>query len=133
MAIIGSLGDIIFEVSHDTVRTFDDMKWNSGVKYTTHERHLKDSLIEFVGVLPDTITFNIKFSAFLGVNPIEEITKLLDAEREGKVLRLVIGCKAYGKYKWTIEKSSKDLERFDNKGNLVVAKVSISLKEYTRR
>jgi predicted deacetylase len=75
----------------------------------------------------------MNFSAFLGVNPIKEINKLLEAERKGKIMRLVIGNKPYGKYKWVIEKTSKDLERFDNKGNLLIAKVSISLKEYAGR
>lgn len=73
------------------------------------------------------------FSAFLGINPIKEIIKLLDAERTGKVMRLVIGSKAYGKNKWVITKTSKDLEKFDNQGNLLVAKVSISLKAYAER
>ncbi|SHJ74092.1 phage tail protein [Tepidibacter formicigenes] len=133
MAIIGTLGDIVFSVSKETVKTFEGMKWDSSVKYATHDRHLKDTLLEFTGRNADSISFKMNFSAFLGVNPIKEINKLLDAERKGKIMRLVIGNKAYGKYKWVIEKTSKDLERFDNKGNLLIAKVSISLKEYVRR
>lgn len=133
MAVIGALGDIIFEVSHDTVKTFDDMKWNSSAKYSTHERHLKDALIEYIGMQVESISFQIKLSVFLGVNPMDEIEKLLIAEREGKVMRLVIGSKAYGKNKWVIEKTTKNLERFSNKGDLTVAKITVSLKEYARR
>lgn len=133
MATIGTLGDILFSVSRETVKTFDNMKWDSSAKYATHDRHLKDVLLEFTGTDADTISFSIYFSAFLGVNPMQEITKLLDAERKGKVMRLIIGSKTYGKNKWVIEKTSKDLERFDNKGNLLVAKVSISLKAYAGR
>lgn len=133
MAVIGALGDIVFSVSRESIKTFSDMKWESSAKYATHERHLKDVLLEFTGMDADTISFSIYFSAFLGVNPIQEITKLLEAERSGKVMRLVIGNKAYGKNKWVIEKVSKDLDKFDNKGNLIIAKVSISLKEYAGR
>ena len=73
------------------------------------------------------------FSAFLGVNPLAEVVKLLDAERAGRIMRLVIGSKAYGKHRWVITSTSKDLERFDNKGNLLVARVNVSLMAYAGR
>lgn len=133
MAVIGTLGDIVFSVSRGQVKTFDGMKWDSSVQYATHNRHLKDPLLEYTGTDLDTISFTMVFSAFLGVNPIAEITKLLNAERSGQIMRLVIGSKAYGKYKWVITKTSKDLERFDNRGNLITAKVSVSLKAYSWR
>lgn len=133
MAVIGTLGDIVFSVSRGQIKTFDGMKWDSSVQYATHNRHLKDPLLEYTGTDLDTISFTMVFSAFLGVNPIAEITKLLNAERSGQIMRLVIGSKAYGKYKWVITKTSKDLERFDNKGNLITAKVSVSLKAYSWR
>ncbi|MCF8018294.1 MAG: phage tail protein [Vallitaleaceae bacterium] len=133
MAVIGTLGDIVFSVSRDEVNTFDGMKWDSSAKYATHERHLKNTLLEFTGTEADSISFNMHFSVFLGVNPMQEIVKLLIAQRTGKIMRLVIGSKAYGRNKWVIEKLSKDLEKFDNKGNLLVAKVSVSLKEYAGR
>lgn len=133
MAVIGSLGDIVFSVSRNQVKTFTGLKWDSSAQYSTHNRHLKDPLLEFTGTDADTISFKMTFSVFLGVDPMGEITKLLNAERAGKVMRLVIGTKAYGKYKWVITKTSKDLERFDNKGNLLAAQVSVSLKAYSRR
>lgn len=133
MAVIGSLGDIVFSVSRNQVKTFTGLKWDSSAQYSTHNRHLKDPLLEFTGTDADTISFKMTFSVFLGVDPMGEITKLLSAERAGKVMRLVIGSKAYGKYKWVITKTSKDLERFDNKGNLLAAQVSVSLKAYSRR
>lgn len=133
MAVIGTLGDIVFSVSRDEVKTFDGLKWDSSAKYATHERHLKNTLLEFTGTEADSISFNMQFSVFLGVNPMQEITKLLKAQRTGKIMRLVIGSKAFGRNKWVIEKLSKDLERFDNKGNLLSAKVSVSLREYAGR
>lgn len=133
MAVIGTLGDIVFSVSRESVKTFEGMKWDSSAKYATHERHLKNTLLEFTGTDAESISFNVYFSVFLGVNPMQEIKKLLEAERSGKIMRLVIGSKAYGRNKWVIEKLSKDLDRFDSKGNLLVAKVSISLKEYAER
>lgn len=133
MATIGTLGDIVFSVSKSQVKTFDGMKWDSSAQYATHNRHLKDVLLEYTGTDADKISFSMFFSVFLGVDPMTEITKLLTAERSGKIMRLVIGSKAYGKNKWVIDKTSKELERFDNKGNLLIAKVSISLIAYAGR
>ena len=73
------------------------------------------------------------FSVFLGVNPIKEIASLLQAMRRGEVNRLVIGPKAYGTNKWVITKLSNSLNRYDNRGNLLVAKVSVTMKSYSGR
>lgn len=133
MATIGALGEIVFSVSRNQVSTFDGLKWESSAKYATHDRHLKDVLLEFTGTDADRISFSMYFSVFLGIDPMTEIIKLLNAERSGEVMRLVIGSKAYGKNKWVIEKTSKDLERFDNEGNLLIAKVNVSLVAYAGR
>ncbi len=133
MATIGSLGDIVFSVSRSQIKTFDGMRWESSAQYASHNRHLKDELLEFVGSPADKISFSMTLSVYLGVDPMTEITKLLAAERAGKILRLVIGNKAYGKNKWVITSLSKELERFDNKGNLLLAKVNVSLTAYAGR
>ena len=49
MALIGSWGDFTFEVSRGSVKTFTGLKWDSSVKYATHDRHLKEPLLEFTG------------------------------------------------------------------------------------
>lgn len=133
MAVIGTLGDTVFSVSNKLVKTFDEMKWESSARYATHDRHLKVQLIEFLGTDAESITFNMHFSAYLGVNPLNELTKLLKNERSGKVMRLVIGPKTYGRNKWVIDKTSIEMQRFDGKGNLIGAKVAVSLKEYAAR
>ena len=133
MATIGSWGDITFSVSRQTVKTFDGLKWESGVKYATHDRHLKEPLLEFTGTDTESMSFSMFFSVFLGVNPIAEVSKLLQAMRRGEVHRLVIGPKAYGTGKWVIEKLSYSLDRFDNKGNLLVASADITMKSYSAR
>ena len=119
MATIGSLGDIVFSVSRSQIKTFDGMRWESSAQYASHNRHLKDELLEFVGSPADKISFSMTLSVYL--------------ERAGKILRLVIGNKAYGKNKWVITGLSKELERFDNKGNLLLAKVNVSLTAYAGR
>ena len=133
MAVIGTWGDITFAVSRNQIKTFDGLKWESGVKYSTHDRHLKEPLLEFTGTDVESMSFSMFFSAFLGVNPIAEVSKMLKAMRRGEVHRLVIGPKAYGTNKWVITKLSNSLNRYDNRGNLLVAKVSVTMKSYSGR
>ena len=133
MAVIGTWGDITFAVSRNQIKTFDGLKWDSGAKYSTHDRHLKEPLLEFTGTDVESMTFTMFFSAFLGVNPIAEVSKMLKAMRRGEVPRLVIGPKAYGTNKWVITKLSNSLNRYDNRGNLLVAKVSVTMKSYSGR
>ena len=133
MAVIGTWGDITFAVSRNQIKTFDGLKWDSGAKYSTHDRHLKEPLLEFTGTDVESMTFTMFFSAFLGVNPIAEVSKLLKAMRRGEVHRLVIGPKADGTNKWVITKLSNSLPRYDNRGNLLVAKVSVTMKSYSGR
>lgn len=133
MAIIGSWGDITFSVSRLTVKTFDGLKWESGVKYSAHDRHLKEPLLEFTGPDTESMSFSMFFSVFLGVNPIAEVSKLLKAMRRGEVHRLVIGPKAYGTSKWVITKVSSSLDKYDSKGNLLSSKVSVTMKSYSSR
>lgn len=132
--IVASLGDnIVFEVSEETVKTLYDVKWKSSANYKTIDRHLKDDLIEFCGNKTETITFRVKFSAFLGINPLDEFIKLLDAKRKGLAMRFVIGWKAYGKYKWCISDLSGDLKHYDNRGNLLYCEADVTLQEYAER
>ena len=68
MAEIGTLGDIVFKVSANKVKTFDDLKIDSKTNYAKHTRHLKKPLLEFQYNDTDTASLTIYLSAFLGVN-----------------------------------------------------------------
>ncbi len=129
---IGTLGDIVFTVSEKTIQTFDGLKIESKTNYAKHTRHNKKPLLEFQYNDTDTASFTIYLSAFLGVNPRKMQDKIDKYRKKGKILTLVIGGKKYGT-KWVITQHSKDYEKFDNKGNLLIAKSSISLQEYPER
>lgn len=131
MATIGSLGGVVFFVSTNRIKTFDDLKLSSSAKYASHNRHLKDTLLEFTGNEPDTITFTMTLSVFLGVNPKTEIATLKTAKRAGRIMHFVIGRQSYGN--WVITSLSVDYDRVDNKGNVLAAKVNVSLTAYARR
>lgn len=131
MAIIGTLGGIAFSVSTNQVKTFNDLKRSGSARYASHSRHLKDTLLEFTGNDNDKITFTMSLSVFLGVDPQTEISNLQAAQRAGRIMHLVIGRQSYGN--WVITSLSLDYDRIDNKGNVLIAKVSVSLTSYARR
>ena len=63
MAVVGTWGDIVFSVSRRQIKTFDGLKWDSGAKYATHDRHLKEPLLEFTGTEVESMSFTMFFSA----------------------------------------------------------------------
>lgn len=130
MAIIGCLGDVIFTVSRDVVRTLDNMVWSGSARYAIHERHLTHALTEFTGLDPDKINFDILFSAELGVDPIAEVVKLWNIERNSQAVPLTIGTKGYGKYRWNITKHEMKTKTFYANGDVHTATVSVNLQEY---
>ena len=129
---IGALGDIVFQVSAEQVKTIDKMVWAGQARYAKQDRHLNDSLTEFTGLEPDTISFEIMLSAYLGTDPYPDIVKIWQYERSGKALPLVIGERTYGKWRWVIEKHQIKMQNFDKTGNLLSATVSVDLLEYLK-
>ena len=115
------------------IRTFEKLQWDVGASYATHDRHMMPDLLEFLGPDLETISLPVKFSVFLGTNPIQEVERLRAMIRSGTVERLVLGGHVYGDYKWAITKMSAELKTFDNRGNCWAANTTLSLKEYARR
>ncbi len=133
MAMIGCLGDIAFTVSSSVVRTLDNFQWSGSARYAAHQRHLGRGLLEFTGMDPDKISFDMTLSTQLGASPVRELSKIAKYESKGRTLPLTIGSKAYGTYRWVITGHSVKAKTFDRRGNLSVVVVSVNLQEYARR
>lgn len=132
MAVIGCLGDIVFQVSDKTVVTLNNWKWSGAAKYTVHERHGLRPLTELTGVEPDKITFEIQLRAELGVSPNKEAVKIWWYERKGTPLPLVIGKYTYGFYRWNIVSHEISVDYTDPEGNVAGSTVSVTLQEYLK-
>ncbi|MCM1062021.1 MAG: phage tail protein [Eubacterium sp.] len=65
MAVIGTLGDVVFSASSRAVRTISGLKYDSSASYTQHARHLKTPLAEFTGLSADSISFSVLLSVYL--------------------------------------------------------------------
>jgi len=132
MAVVGMLGGVMFSVSDRQVQTFNNMQWDSSVQYATHNIHLKEPLLEFVGIETSRITFSMYISSFLGINPLRELERLDAAKNRGDIMRLVVGSRVYGK-KWVVQRTQKSLEKFDGRGVLLAARVNVTLLAYAER
>ena len=78
---IGSLGPIIFEVSSSKARTFKDMKRNTKGRYGSHEIIGGKPVIEFMGPDGEELSFTMQFSVAWGLNPQEEVQKVIGNEK----------------------------------------------------
>lgn len=137
MALIGYLGKsagngISFVVSREVFRTPKNLKWSGSARYATHERHGAYALTEFTGIDPGRFSFDILLTAEMGVNPLKEVAKIGNYEQDGEALGLVIGGKAYGKYRWNIQSHEVKIEYTDEAGRMYAVEVSVELLEYRK-
>ena len=130
---IGCLGDIAFEITSDKLFTPGNMKRTGKARYSSHQLHGRKALTEFVGVDPETFTFDMQLSSYLGVNVDSELEKLRAYMNSGKTLPLVIGRKSYGEYRWVITAFTANVKHTDGNGNTIYATVSVTLQEYLRK
>lgn len=126
--MIGSLGPIPFTASADKVRTFDGYSKQAEARFSEHTIIGKKPLLEFTGPGLESISMKIRLDAFLGINPLTEITRLAELRDAGQALPLVIGGKYKGDY--VISSLSETHRTHDNQGRLLLADVQIELKEY---
>lgn len=131
--IVGGLGDIAFQVTANTVRTFDGLNWSSTAKYAVHDRHLKDDLLEFLGCEPEKISFKMQFLRSLGIDPAQEYEKLKKALQSGEIMIFTIGTKKIGKYRWVIKSLKNDIRNFDGFGRVIYSEVDVELQEYPKK
>ncbi len=129
---IGTLGNLVFQVSSETVQTIDDLQWSGSAQYSTHQRHLGKGLLEFTGVDPDDLSFSIFLSRSLGVEPEESLALLRQYERNGTTLPFSLGSRPYGEYRWVIVSHKVQVTQFDGRGRIAAATVSVSLREYIK-
>ena len=132
MGQIGSLGDVVFEVSSEKVQTFKDLKRNSAARIATHEIIGQKPILEFIAPGLEEISFTMHLNIGLGVN-IKETLDLLRTMRDGgRVVDLIIAGEPITDNKWLVTSLSESVNFTDGEGNLLSVDVEVSLKEYLR-
>ena len=125
--MIGSLGDVVFEVSSEKVQTFRDFQIQRSAKFSEHAIHGRKGLLEFTGLSAASISLNIRLDAGLGVIPKDELDYLhfvLNA------VPLILDGEPQGDGLWVLESIDEKHEIIDNYGTSIAVEVSLKLKEY---
>ncbi|MGO4376422.1 phage tail protein, partial [Paenibacillus sp. MCAF20] len=102
MSGLGSFGSIVFVVSAEELRTFDDFNRSSASRWAKHDVIGSRPLTQYIGQGLDTITFTMRFDAAYGLNPRKEMDALRNMERDAKAYALTIGGKGFGTGLWII-------------------------------
>lgn len=124
---IGSFGHIVFETSADRIRSWSKFGRTGKVRFAEHAVHGEKPVLEYIGPGLEEIALQVRFDASLGVNPAKEIAALRALRDTGTAQQLIIGRDPLGRF--AIESLEEDWQRVDNQGLLLVACVSLTLKE----
>jgi phage protein U len=128
--MIGSLGDVVFEVSSESVKTFQDLAFQHSVKYAQHDIHGRTGLLEYTGRNPSTGSFKMRIDSALGVDPMQELVKLYMMMRNGVAVDFILDGSPQGEGLWVIESFSEEWKVVNNTGKMIAAESSIQIKEY---
>ncbi|MBJ6362091.1 phage tail protein [Paenibacillus sp. GCM10012307] len=128
--MIGSFGGIVFVVRENTVRTIDDLQRSTTARWATHDVLRAKPKAVFIGPGQDTISFTMRFDVQYGVRPRRELNRLLTYCQSGRVEKLIIGGAPEGSGKWYIESVNSTWTYMDNRGRLLVAEATVTLKEF---
>ncbi|MCE5315157.1 MAG: phage tail protein [Armatimonadota bacterium] len=132
MAVIGSFGQIVFEVSSRKAESFEGFNHKAGARLDSSEIIGSEPLVQFLGPGEETIGFNLRLSADLGVNPQTEYKKLYDMMTSGEAGSLVLGGEPFGgsNVRWLIEDLSTEYSHWGGSGIPRWLDVSVSLRKY---
>ena len=128
--MIGSYGDIVFEVSSERVKTFRDFQIQRSAKYSEHAIHGRKALLEFTGLSPASLSINIRLDAGLGLNPQEELNMLYEVLNNHITMPFILDGEPQSDNLWVLESIDEKREIIDNHGTLIAAEITLKLKEY---
>ncbi|CVK18454.1 phage tail protein [Sporomusa sphaeroides] len=125
---IGTFGPVTFEVSVEKTRTFDEFSRKTAAKFEEHAIIGQKAKLEFISPGLDEISFQVIFSAFHGLNPLNEVKQLREIVQKGEYHPLVIGNETLSNF--VIESISEAWKYVDNQGFVLYIAVDVNLKEY---
>lgn len=128
--MIGVLGDIVFSVSSDKIRTFKTLNRFGGARIAAHELINRKPLLEFIGPSLETISMTISFSVADGVSPETEVKALRELRDKGRAVAFILGGEPQGEGLWLVESVNEEYRYIDNQGDAHQIDASVTLKEY---
>jgi len=129
--VIGSWGDLVFEVSGEIAKTFQEFTEKSSGRWAEHETLNTAPLSEFLGPGLDELEMTIIFTTMLGVNPRDSYEDLRAAVRRGECNPLILGGIPLSDNSWRIDEISGASKVFGPRdGSVMWMEVSLTAKEY---
>jgi phage protein U len=125
---IGVLGPITFEVTSDTVRTWQDMRRSAAARWHVHEVQEGKPRQEFLGPGLDQLRFSVRLDIARGIVPRDELRQMRKQRDTGAVMQLTIGGELVGDF--VLKDLDEGLTHVSRDGVLLVATASLSLEEY---
>jgi phage protein U len=129
--VIGSWGDLVFEVSGDIAKTFQELTEKSSGRWVEHETVNTAPLSEFLGPGLDELEITIVFTTMLGADPQESYEALRSAVRKGEYYPFILGGFPLSGNFWRINEISGSSTVFGPRdGKILWMECSITAKEY---
>lgn len=130
MAIIGSYGDVTFEVSSDKILSFGELDKSNRPRWSEHAILNNKAKLEFEGPGLTELSYTILLRAENQVNPAKELLKLKRMADGGKAAHFLLGSKPITDDPLVITELSEGIKRVDSYGNIFSVEVRLNLKEY---
>ena len=125
---IGSLGDVAFTLSDKKAMVLKNLQWKSTANYTTHKLVNKTGVMEFTGLNPDEISFDVELSAYFKINPEKSLAKLKKMLEGGKEVIFILGDSRIGN-KWVLTSVQRKATHYWKTGAVTAYTVSLTIKE----
>ena len=128
--MVGSLGEVVFDVSSESILTFDGMQYSHSAKYSEHSIIGRKGLLEFTGFSAATLSFTITLNAELGIDPKEQLDRLKEIFYNHEAVLFILNGEPQGENLWVIESLNEKHDDISRIGISNYIEVSLSLKEY---
>ena len=130
MGVIGTFGNVVFNVNFFKTNTISDYKRNISIRIAKHDIMNQKPLIEVIGDELEEITLNLAFHKSLGIDPTDELEKLKNICLNHEYNYLIIGNKLISQNPYLITNISETIKSTDKNGNTINSSVDITLNEY---
>lgn len=128
--MIGTLGDIVFEVSDKTVRTLKNLQGEAGSDWGSHDVVHGKPRSEWIGPKNRTYNFDMQLRAQDGVPPRRTLNQLQKMAESANAYYFVLGGQPMADNPFKVLTSSDAWDVILKDGKLIACTVSVKLEEY---
>lgn len=130
--IVGSFGEVIFEISDKKVVSLNnEINRSYKSKISEHNSIYGPGMLRHQGRELIEVSFSISLNSILTPNLEEEKKKIIDIWEKGEYANLVFGGQVFGEFPFLITEISEVNSYFNREnGNFDVVELSLTLKEY---